>query len=104
MSAVNPDAVLPTVTAGIPSVLIRWRKLLLRRQAELSFVCESFEKLWKQYFQQHPVTLQLNRPAQSKAESYWQCESWKKAAHWDELPYQYVLVFTPPAASAGASR
>jgi hypothetical protein len=83
MSAVNPDAVLPTVTAGIPSVIIRWRKLLLRRRAKLSFVCESFEKLWKQYFPQHdPVTLQLNRPAQRKAESYWQCESWKKAAHW----------------------
>jgi len=29
---------------------------------------------------------------------------WKLAARWDELPYQYVLVFTPPAASAGASR
>jgi ubiquinone/menaquinone biosynthesis C-methylase UbiE len=29
---------------------------------------------------------------------------WKQAAHWDELPYQYVLVFTPPAASGGGSR
>jgi ubiquinone/menaquinone biosynthesis C-methylase UbiE len=29
---------------------------------------------------------------------------WKPATHWDELPYQYVLVFTPPAASGGASR
>ena len=29
---------------------------------------------------------------------------WKQASHWDELPYQYVLVFTPPAASAGGSR
>ena len=29
---------------------------------------------------------------------------WKLATQWDELPYQYVLVFTPPAASAGASR
>jgi ubiquinone/menaquinone biosynthesis C-methylase UbiE len=29
---------------------------------------------------------------------------WKQAMHWDELPYQYVLVFTPPAASAGGSR
>ena len=28
---------------------------------------------------------------------------WHEASHWDELPYQYVLVFTPPAASAGAS-
>ncbi len=28
---------------------------------------------------------------------------WTPAAHWDELPYQYVLVFTPPAASGGAS-
>ena len=27
---------------------------------------------------------------------------WKPATHWDELPYQYVLVFTPPAASGGA--
>jgi ubiquinone/menaquinone biosynthesis C-methylase UbiE len=29
---------------------------------------------------------------------------WKQASHWDELPYQYVLVFTPPAASDGGSR
>jgi len=29
---------------------------------------------------------------------------WRKASQWDELPYQYVLVFTPPAASDGASR
>ncbi len=29
---------------------------------------------------------------------------WKQAQHWDELSYQYVLVFTPPAASGGASR
>ena len=28
----------------------------------------------------------------------------KLASQWGELPYQYVLVFTPPAASAGASR
>ena len=28
---------------------------------------------------------------------------WRKASQWDELPYQYVIVFTPPAASAGAS-
>jgi len=27
---------------------------------------------------------------------------WKLAKQWDELAYQYVLVFTPPAASAGA--
>jgi len=29
---------------------------------------------------------------------------WSLAKQWDELPYQYALVFTPPAASAGASR
>jgi len=29
---------------------------------------------------------------------------WKQVKHWDELPYQYVLVFTPPAASGGAKR
>jgi ubiquinone/menaquinone biosynthesis C-methylase UbiE len=29
---------------------------------------------------------------------------WSLAKQWDELPYQYVLVFTPPAASGGASR
>jgi len=29
---------------------------------------------------------------------------WKLAMQWDELPYQYVLVFTPPAASAGGSQ
>jgi len=28
---------------------------------------------------------------------------WGLAKQWDELPYQYVLVFTPPAASGGAS-
>ena len=70
-----------TVTAG--SARIPWRKLLLRRRQEQSFANQSFEKLWKQYFPQHdPVTLQLKRPAQSKAESYWEGESWKKAARW----------------------
>ena len=29
---------------------------------------------------------------------------WKLAKQWDELSYQYVLVFTPPAASPCASR
>jgi hypothetical protein len=29
---------------------------------------------------------------------------WSLTKQWDELPYQYVLVFTPPAASVGASR
>ena len=29
---------------------------------------------------------------------------WRKSSQWDELPYQYVLVFTPPAASGGGSR
>jgi hypothetical protein len=44
--------------------------LLLRRRVNLSFVCESFEKLWKQYFPHHDcATLQFKRPAQSKAES-----------------------------------
>ena len=58
MSAVEADAVLPTVTAG--SALIRWRKLLLRRRAELSVVYQSLEKLWTWYFLQHdPVTLRL---------------------------------------------
>ena len=28
---------------------------------------------------------------------------WRLATHWDQLAYQYVLVFTPPAASGGAS-
>ena len=28
---------------------------------------------------------------------------WTQASHWDELPYQYVLAFTPPAVSGGAS-
>lgn len=27
---------------------------------------------------------------------------WKLAMQWDELPYQYLLIFTPPAASGGA--
>lgn len=81
MSAVDADAVLPIATVGVRSVLIRWRKLLLRRRAELSFLCESFEKLWIEYFHQHDrVTLELKRPAQSKVESYWQGESWKKLA------------------------
>jgi SAM-dependent methyltransferase len=29
---------------------------------------------------------------------------WREAKRWEELPYQYVLVFTPPAASDGGSR
>ena len=29
---------------------------------------------------------------------------WRDAMRWDELPYQYVLVFTPPAASDDGSR
>ena len=28
---------------------------------------------------------------------------WKMVTRWEELPYQYVLVFTPPEASGGAS-
>jgi hypothetical protein len=81
MSAVGvgADAVLPTTTVG--SALIRRRKLLLMRRQALSFVNRSFERLWKQHFPQHdPVTLRLQSPAQSKAESYWEGESWKRAA------------------------
>jgi hypothetical protein len=71
------------LVSGVRGSTVRWRKLLLWRRRELSFVCESFEKLWKQYFPQHdPVTLQLKRTAHSKAESYWDGESWKKAARW----------------------
>src|SRR5262245_52599945 len=81
MSAVDAGAVLTTVAAG--RARIRWRKLLLRRRQEQSFAKQSFKKLWKQYFPQHdPVTLRLKRPAQSKAESYWEGESWKAAARW----------------------
>jgi ubiquinone/menaquinone biosynthesis C-methylase UbiE len=29
---------------------------------------------------------------------------WRETMRWNELPYQYVLVFTPPAASGGASQ
>jgi len=68
---------------SVPSWAVRWRKLLLRRRAELSFVCHAFAELWQEHFPQHdPVTLQLNRLAQSKAESYWDGESWEKAARW----------------------
>jgi hypothetical protein len=81
MSAVDAGAVLPTVTAG--SVLVRWRKLLLRRRQEMTFISQSFEKLWNGHFPHHDfVTLQLKRPAQNKAELYWEGESWKKAARW----------------------
>jgi hypothetical protein len=81
MSGVDADAVLPTEVVG--SALIRWRKLLLLRRQELSFVSTSFAKLWKQCFPWHDlITLQLIRPTQSKAESSWKCESWKKAALW----------------------
>ena len=81
MSGVDADAVLPTEVVG--SALIRWRKLLLLRRQELSFVSTSFAKLWKQCFPWHDlITLQLIRPTQSKAESSWKCESWKKAARW----------------------
>jgi len=44
---------------------------------------QSFEKLWNEHFPHHDfVTLQLKRPAQNKAELYWEGESWKKAARW----------------------
>jgi len=63
MSAVETDAVLPTVAAG--SALVRWRKLLLRRRQEIMFISQSFEKLWNGHFPHHDfVTLQLKRPAQ----------------------------------------
>ena len=81
MSTVEADAVLRTVTAG--SVLVRWRKLLLRRRAALSLVSQSFQKLWHEHFPNHDhLTLQYKRPARSKAESYWDDESWKAAARW----------------------
>jgi hypothetical protein len=81
MSAVDAGAVLPTVTAG--SVLGRWRKLLLRRRQEMTFISQSFERLWNEHFPHHDfVTLQLKRPAQNKAELYWEGKSWKKAARW----------------------
>jgi hypothetical protein len=81
MSAVDAGAVLTTVTAN--SVLVRWRRLLLRRWQEMTFISQSFEKLWNEHFPDHDfVTLQLKRRAQNKAELYWEGESWKKAARW----------------------
>jgi hypothetical protein len=69
--------------AGPPKSVILWRKLLLQRRQKLTFICQSFENLWERYFPHHDcVTLQFKRPGQSKAESYWQCKSWKKAARW----------------------
>jgi hypothetical protein len=80
MSRVGADAVVPT-TVG--SAFVRRRKLLLMRRQALSFVNQSFERLWKQHFRQHdPVTLRLQSPAQGKAEAYWEGESWKRAARW----------------------
>jgi hypothetical protein len=81
MSTVEADAVLPAVTAD--SVPVRWRKLLLRRRQEITLISQSFEKLWNEHFPRHDfVTLRLKPPGWSKAESYWQGESWKKAARW----------------------
>src|SRR5262249_3893659 len=78
-----------TSTPGISGSAARWRKLLLWRRQELSFVSQSFEKLWKQYFPQHdPETLRLKRPARSKAESYWEGESRRKAARWYHVSRQ----------------
>jgi hypothetical protein len=60
---------------------IRWRKMLLRRRWELSFVCESFAEMWSQYFPHHDAqTLRFEPLAKSKAESYWDAPSWKRAA------------------------
>ena len=68
-----------TSTPGTPGSAARWRKLLLRRRQEVSF---AFEKLWRQYFPQHDhVTLRLKHTARSKTESYWEGQSWRKAAH-----------------------
>lgn len=36
--------------------------------------------------------------------SEFRAAGWSEALRWDELPYQYVLVFTPPAASDDGSR
>jgi hypothetical protein len=60
---------------------ISWRKLLLQRWAGLSHVTQSFHQLWNEHFPHHDaLTLQLKQPVRSKAESYWEGESWKKAA------------------------
>jgi hypothetical protein len=76
---------------------VRWRKLLLRRRWELSFVCESFAQMWSEYFPHHDcVTLQFKRTAQSRAESYWQGESWKKAARWYRDNRQDRTLITEP--------
>jgi hypothetical protein len=85
MSYVPTIPLRPSTSAkdGPPNSVILWRKLLLQRRQKLTFICQSFENLWERYFPHHDcVTLQFKRPAQSKAESYWQCESWKKAARW----------------------
>jgi hypothetical protein len=57
------------------------RKLLLRRQWQLSYMFESFARMWDQYFPHHDAqTLRFQPPAKSKAESYWDAPSWKRAA------------------------
>jgi hypothetical protein len=69
--------------AGSTNSVILWRKLLLQRRQRLTFICRSFENLWEWYFPRHDcATLQFKCPLQSKAESYWQCETWKEAARW----------------------
>jgi len=65
----------------IAAASVRWRKLLLRRRWELSFIRQSFARMWRQHFPHHDcVTLQFKRTAQSRAESYWDAPSWKTAA------------------------
>jgi hypothetical protein len=76
---------------------VRWRKLLLRRQWELSFICESFAGMWSQHFPHHDVlTLRLERRPQSRAESYWDAESWKRAARWYHENRQGRTLITEP--------
>jgi hypothetical protein len=95
MPAVEAGALLPTVTAD--SVLVRWRKLLLRRRAVLSVVSQSFQKAWNEHFPNHDhLTLQYKGPAKSKAESYWEGAIWGTAARWyHENRQGRTLIFEP---------
>jgi hypothetical protein len=77
---VTEPPVIAAMPAGQHHSRVGWRKRLLRRRWELSFIAESFERLWGQHFPQHDLTtLRLNRPA---AEAYWISASWTQAARW----------------------
>src|SRR5437763_16172941 len=68
------------VDAVAPSSAVTMRKLLLNRRESRLVAQESLLATWSNFFPQHdPITLRFIGE-KSKAESYWNGPSWKKAA------------------------